>query len=352
MVPVNKTPVNFDYRGIFATLSLNDQFELLKSIVKKGEFETLPTDILTVENTTLDETPKETILHMLARSYQCHLIPSNLLTEKTLQIQYKGYTDGKPWYGKRLVDIMTEKGYFNHIPKKNITEKLLESVNHNGQSLLHLLAQYKKFDEIPKERLNTENIRLKDKKGNTVLESLAENQITHVPGSLLLQEDLTKTAHSGDTILQSYIRKNKTHEIKRDFINKDTLLLENPSKVSGLMTAIAYGYYEYIPKELLTKENILKENLEEENCVDVAFKNLIQTDKKEDQNYYLKTCLALLKPLPSSYINTLEERLKKKYGVRWKESSDFLQSIVKKERLRRAKEKVTHLAKEEGSIDL
>jgi hypothetical protein len=346
MVEKATPPTTFD-REFFLSLSINEQFELLKEIVKQGEFETVPQDLLNEGNMIFDENKRGTVLHMLAKSHsQRDLIPQHLLTERALSIRYHYSSKGVVEVGQRLIEELASQRAMKLIPKESLTQNLLESnISARRTTVLNYLANTKQFEHVPKEKLTNSNIHLKDESGNTLLESLWEEQITLVPGNLLLQEDLTKTAHSGDTVLQTYIRKNKIHEIKREFINKDTLLLENPSKVSGLMTTIAYGYYEYIPKELLTKENILKENLEEENCVDVAFKNLIQTDKKEDQNYYLKTCLALLKPLPPSYINTLENRLTKKYNPTWKEASGFLQTILKTEKSRRAKETIDNWLK-------
>jgi hypothetical protein len=332
---------SFD-RDLFLSLSREAQFELLKSIVKKGEFETVPQDLLNERNMIFDENTRGTVLHMLVKSHsQRDLIPRHLLTEKTLSIRYKNSSNGVIESGQRLIEELASQRAMKLIPKESLTQNLLEStINAKGMTVLHYLAMTKQFEHIPKERLTQSNIHLKDKNGDTVLETLGEEQITLVPGNLLSQEDLTKITHSGDSVLQSYIRKNKINEVNEEFLNKETLLLENPSEVSGLMTLVAYGYYQYIPKELLIEENILKENFEGENCVDVAFKNLIQTDKKEDQQHYLKACLTLLKPLPQPYINTLETRLKTKYGVRWKESSDFLQTIIKTEKQRRVKTKL------------
>lgn len=330
---------SFD-RDFFLSLPLEEQFELLKSIVKKGEFETVPQDLLNEGNMIFEENTRSTVLHMLAKSHsQRHLIPQHLLTERTLSIQYRYSSKGVMEVGQRLIEELASQRAMRLIPKESLTQTLLESnISARKTTVLNYLANTKQFEHVPKEKLTNSNIHLKDESGDTLLDSLGEEQITLVPGNLLSQEDLTKKTHSGDSVLQSYIRRNKIHEINEEFLNKETLLLENPSKVSGLMTLVAYGYYEHIPEDLLKRENILKENIDKENCVDVAFKNLIQTDKKEDQQHYLKACLKLLKPLPQSYINTLEDRLKTKYGVRWKESSDFLQTIVKTERQRRARE--------------
>jgi len=346
---------SFD-RDFFISLSLEEQFELLKSIVKKGEFETVPQDLLNEGNMIFEENTRSTVLHMLAKSHsQRDLIPQHLLTERALSIRYRNSSKGVMEVGQRLIEELASQRAMRLIPKESLTQNLLESnISARKTTVLNYLANTKQFEHVPKEKLTNSNIHLKDEGGDTVLDSLGEEQITLIPGNLLTQEDLTKKTHSGDSVLQSYIRRNKIHEINEEFLNKETLLLENPSKVSGLMTLVAYGYYEHIPKDLLRKETILKENIEEENCVDVAFKNLIQTDKKEDQQHYLKACLTLLKPLPQSYINTLETRLKTKYGVRWKESSDFLQTIIKTERQRRAKETMGNWLKtrEEQSLSI
>lgn len=338
MVEEATPPTSFD-REFFLSLSINEQFELLKEIVKKGEFETIPQNVLSEENMTLDESPKKTVLHMLTRSHsQRDLIPPHLLTEKTLKIQFKDSGKGYIEAGRSLMEELAIQRAIKLIPKENITRELLRSPNYEGSPLLHYIATTGQFEHIPKELLTKEDIQLKDKQGKTVLERLPEEQVSLIPAQLLSQEDLTRNVQSGDLVLQNYVRRDKIHEIPKEFLNKDTLLLENPSKVSGLMTLVSYGYYDYIPKDILTKENILKENLEGENLVDVSFRNLIQTNKKEDKEHYLNSCLNLLKPLPQPHINSLEDRLTKKYNPTWKEASGFLQTILKTEKNRRAKE--------------
>lgn len=345
MVKINNNE-SFD-EGEFKRLSSKEQFDLIMDFYDQGKFGLIPHNVLTEENITLGQKDIRTVLHQIAHAFMGYLLPPHLLTEKILSTRAVGVTEGHPWVGKRLIDTIADHLQIKHVPKEKLTQNLLESINDQGESLLHILAKTKQFEYVPKDRLSPHNIRLKDKEGKTVLDLLTEDQLSLIPGRFLTHEDLVKRTNSEDTLLQNYIRRDKIHEINPNLLTKETLLLENPSGVTCFMTAIAYGYYQCIPEALFTEENILKETIEGENCLDLCYKNLIHADKKEDKQHYLDCCLKLVKPLPSSYIKTLEDRLKRKYDPRWKEAWNFLQTLIKTEKARRTRDKIGAWVKEE-----
>lgn len=334
--------------GNFKSLSSKEQFELLIYLFQSGDFEIVPKNLLTEENTILDGTDKKTVLHLIAKSRQLYLLPPEILTPKALKVRFKDFdANGRPWVGQRLIDTIVSNRCANLVPKENYTKELLEEPRHDGQTLLHLLASTKQFDAVPTENITAENIRLKNKEGSQVLDLISQDQLHLVPGNLLDEEDLLKFTESGDRVLQNYIRRSKLHEIDERWINEKTLLAENTSRVSGLISAATYGYYHKIPKKLLSEKNILKENNQKENLLDTTFKNLVQAEKKEDQAYYLSTCRDLLTRLPKVDMKKLETRLVVKYDLKWKEGLDFLHDLLRTEKLRRAKTAVAGWIKSE-----
>ena len=149
----------------------------LHRAAKNGQFDLIPSHLLSVELFTVKNIAGETPLHIAAKQGHLDQVPSQFLTKETMTIR-RG--DGSYLTGSGKVahtDTPLHMAAADQIPKQFLTPEFL-SLRASGYqtTLLHRLASQNRLDLVPQEYANSEIWSLTDYMGRTARDVIQENE--------------------------------------------------------------------------------------------------------------------------------------------------------------------------------
>jgi hypothetical protein len=169
----------------------------LYEAAKDGQFENIPSHLLTVERFMAKNAAGETPLHVAARRGHLDQVPRQFLTKETLTVR-KGVGShltgsGKVAYTDTPLHMAVHFGHANQIPKEFLTPEFLSLRTTGYQwTLLHQLAYRSQLDLVPEEYADSEIWKLTDYIGRTARDVIQENDIRAAYVSQVRSEPATE----------------------------------------------------------------------------------------------------------------------------------------------------------------
>jgi len=161
----------------------------LHRAAKSGQFDLIPSHLLSVELFMVRNNDGNTPLHVAARQGTLDQVPHKFLTKETLTVRATPHYAPEGFYftgsgykalAETVLHIAALYGHGNQIPEEFLTPEFLciEAKGH-AQTVLHYFAMSKSLDLIPKIYANSEIWNLRDSSGQTprsILEGVVERE--------------------------------------------------------------------------------------------------------------------------------------------------------------------------------